>query len=355
MRLFFTIFAVFLFVACHPPNEILSQESTETSENEGAVEQIRTPFAVHEWGLLRITTAGSEVATSGLSARSITEEPRRIERAPIEFEKPIIYFRPLDGFDPATEITVEIEINDGVLHEVWPVEEVIEFGSRHTFGPLRILQNENCSMENIPANNDPFCVAITANGGICETAEIRRYLRPVQNCLEIANVVAPVLLYNGIFNSEITPVSVEYDPATSSVTITNTGSFPVGPLWTVSIDNDENNRHYHRIDRLQPNESQTFLPEQQTFSEIEHEVLLSDISTALIEFGLTENEAADFVAAWRPNVLNARPPRVSPSWPWLVFGFFDPSFIDATLPINVTPTPAEMIRVLAFSLETQAW
>ena len=333
---FFVIFAIFLF-ACQSGSQNPPQESIEANS---------AAFSLHEWGLIRITTGGSEVATSGPHGLGNGE--------PINFDnmqvlKPLIYLDPLAGFDLETEISVEVGLANGTLHEVWPVAEVTEFGSTHTFGPLQII-NEGCGTENVPSQISEFCLAITTTGGICETAEMHEYLRPVQHCLQTPIGSVPVLLYNGIFDSTIDSISIEYSAL--NTTVTNTGSFPIGPLWAVSTD--ENIRYYHRIDQLQPNASQTFLSEEHTFGENEHEALISDISTTLIELGLTENEAADFIDAWRPNILAPRALNALPNSPWLAFGFFDPSFIDATLPMNVTPTPAETIRVLAFSLETQA-
>ena len=348
MRFIFVLPVISLLFACPPKNETSTEETTETPVVESVEQVVTTPFAVHEWGLLRITTTDSEIATSGFELRmEEPESPREREFAP---RKPIIYLHPQDGFEPETEISIEVGLANGTLHEVWPVAEATEFGSTHTFGPLRIM-NESCTTENVPTLESPFCAAIMTDGGVCETAEMREYLRPVQHCLQTPVGNAPVLLYNGILNSAVVPVSIVHNSATSSATVTNTGSFPVGPLWAVSVA--ENTRHYHRIDQLQPNESQTFLPTQHTFGENQQEALVSDISTALIELGLNENEAADFIDAWRPNILAPRASNASPNLPWLVFGFFDSSFIDATLPITITPTPAEITRVLAFSLETQ--
>ena len=379
MRLVTLLSAVLFTTACQPhptaePSPVPSAESgasqgesgsgeepaVATDENAGEEVEQSAPFSVHEWGLHRIQAGGSELATSGDRRTPSPGDTSML------VGKPLIYLHALDGFNPDTEITVQVDFTNGAFHEIWPAAEYFPPGSTHTFGPLQILPGETCGAELVPELETPFCHQFTSGGGMCETGEMHAYLSAVPDCLSLASGRTPVLLYNGVFVENRAPVTTTYNTIASTVTVTNTSPYPVGPLWIATTDQMATGRLFHRVDSLAAGAEVVLATSEAGLVELgggvalreqEHDALIAEIEGALISRGLTDTEAHDFTEAWRPDVLA---PEVTGGFfgpapgPWTAFGFYSDAFLDAELPMTVTPAPAELVRVLAFSVETGA-
>lgn len=306
-------------------------------------------LGVHEWGLVRFISTVADLSTSGHGY--YVED--------MTADKPLIYFHPGPDFDASTDLTVKIAVEGGRMREMWPDGgELGAESASYTWPSFKIQPNTPCGVEDVPTLWDEedadgirapvsgFCAQIY-DGGVCETAEMHAYLGEVPHCLAINDINAPVLLYNAYTNPEqVAPVVFDGDART----VTNLSASPVGPLWA-TVMSAADRRVVYRVDALAAGETVTIDGLPVMFTDDDHEALISDINASLQAMGLAENEAEDFVNAWRPNVL--APPRdvSSLTRPWAVFGFYTQPEIDQMYPLEVSPAPDHIVRVMGFTLE----
>ena len=305
---------------------------------------VLTGYALHEWGLVRFEAGVPEVVTSGFDDRvQGIQTPPQIDR-PVHVRKPLIYLHPGVSFDLSTNIDITVSLADGTLHEVWPTPGLAgQPAHTNTFTWSGVqISDEACGAQTAPALTDLPCSSLGA-GHVCEAAELTAYLQPVPNCLTYQGVEAPVLLYNGQPAGLDPPVHVQGGTARDGATATELTSLsaqPIGPLYVLE------GRQVYRIERLDRLSSWSTAGAVPSYwvGEDDDE-LLAQIHADIEAQGLTETEAADFVAAWRPDVLRTS------VLPWRVFGFYDRETIDTTWPLEANPMPLVTHRVMAFTIE----
>ncbi len=337
-----TLIDVSLLFAC----EAKSQDADPTEST-----SVGTAYEIHEWGLIRFRNAQGEVTTSGHNAR--LPQPYWGDDVP---EKPLIYFHPLDGFDPATVISAEITITDGRVREVWPLvhpvaeeavaEEEVQLrvlhsllpsGPSYTWPTIQLLPGEACGVETVPTLTGFPCSALQ-DGGVCETAEMHSSLQPVPHCLTVGGTRAPVLLYNGYAAATtVSPVSIDR-PGWS---ITNNSTDPIGPVWVRSIMRGSPMPHFVSVPAVAPGETVDL----NALPLTDHAGMVREFKAALLARGLTEAEANDFVGAWTPDVLHPT------NTPFDALGLHDQATTDRQYPLTLDPAPVAAHRVLAFTNE----
>lgn len=290
---------------------------------------IGASYEVHEWGLVRFHGGQGEPATSGHNYRA----PWPMDMA--QPAKPLIYFHPLEGFDPATTIDAEIAILGGSVREVWPTSMMPQ-GERFTWSDIQITPNAPCGAEYVPSLDGFPCTGLL-DGGVCETAEMHAYLQPVPHCLSVGGQPSPVLLYNG-YSPPSTVTPVEFVAETNEVV--NTSADPVGPMW-VYTGSPQTGPTFVHVAQLASQERASL----GSLPVIDHPTMLHDLEAALKQRGLTTQEAADFMAAWAPDVLNPG------SVPFQAIGLYDQATMDAQYPLTLTPAPDRVVRVIGFTAE----
>lgn len=286
-------------------------------------------YSVHEWGLVRFLEQ-AEIATTGYGTPI---HPDYFD-GPYE-EKPVLYFHPGPSFDPETRIDVTVSLTDGTLREVWPTPSAGPQpfpGSSFTWSQVAIESNQPCGGDLAPALADPACISLPS--GICEAAEMPGYIGTVSHCISVGEpaVRSPVLLYNGTI-SNTQPVLVSEE---RFVAVIGESEEVVGPLWIIS------HGQVYKIEELMPGAS--IVLDETTAIPVATDQVIADIRQSLVVRGLTEGEADQFVTAWNPNVL-------SEPFPWYAFGLYHTETLDRFVPLTLSPPPAEMVRVLAFTLE----
>lgn len=317
----------------------LSDYTSSTGDPTIHLAQDETPadYTVHEWGLVRFVER-PEIATSGFGTAPEAPRPEDMD----EDYKPVIYFHPGPTFDPRTSISTTITIEGGVLQEVWPTPlggAQPEHGPSFTWPSVVVRPGSACGGDLGPTNGDLAC----ADLGICEAAELRLYMPSVPHCLVVTSseghlaseILTPILLYNGYLPAERMPLSVYTD--VEGMSVTGISETPVGPVWI---------RDGSRILRVDSFESGHVVTCEgnSAFGPLLAAQLWAEIQDALVERGLTDEEAQQFLAAWQPDVL-------SDPYPWAVFGFFSAEQIDEYFPLTLDPQPSATARVIAFTIE----
>ena len=294
-------------------------------------------YTMHEWGLVSFMTPEVEYLTSGFGGRTGSDfdydEYVDFETVERTQGKPVIYLTPGPTFNRIVEVSVQISIPDGALHEIYPLaphatQPALAASTTYLWDNIR-FEDHSCGAEHAPDLEDLECTTL-GQDTICEAAELPIYLRPVENCLSVDGVNAPILLWNSRVRNWPTPVEVE----TSTVsTITNVSP---RPLVGVFVSDPAGVRY---IGDLAP--GGTGLAYDTAPVLADQGQLISAVRGLLVHQGLTLNEADDFIDAWRRDQL-AFPP------PWTAFGFFDRTTIDERAVLTLSPEPAESVRVLAF-------
>ena len=192
-----------------------------------------------------------------------------------------------------------------------------------------MFQPMGCGAEFAPPTSSPLCTGL-GQGAICEAAELPLYLRPVDVCMRVDGVSAPILLWNAVNQDWSSPLEVELGPRPYA---TNGSDGVVSGVFLRADDG------VHYLGEVAPGAT---VPVDDASTVLMNQTQLIDaVRAELLSQGLSDNEANDFIDAWRPDQL-AFPP------PWTAFGFFDAETIEARAPLTLVPEPVESVRVLAF-------
>lgn len=342
LRLALGALSAVLLVACQssspaPSDSVSTADDSATQQVQAAAVKPDAPkpptasksgYIAREWGLVRFTAEGGELATSGHEMR--VRPPRPIKMAP---RKPLIYLHPEPDFDPETKISVTVKLAAGNLREVWPTPaagpQPAHTGT-HAFGQIEVRVGESCGKDAAPALNSQACRSLT-DGGVCEAAEMGAYIRDVKDCLSVSGVKTPALVYNAEIDGAKPPVELVDAEAR------NTSAHAVGPVYLRLADGG-----YARVDKLAAGASVKLadaarLPDDST----EREATLRE---DLLATGMTEDLANDFIDAWRPDVLAG-------AWKFNAMGWYSASGADSVATLEFDPAPVKVSRALLWSIE----
>ena len=291
-------------------------------------------YVAREWGLVRFMAGAREVASS-YHGRHVPRVIHKTDRRPRP-KKPLIYLTPHPGFDPQTTIEVTVTLTHGVLREVWPTPESgpqPAHTSSFAFGPISLLPGDSCGEDVAPRLEDPACQSLT-DGGVCEAAEMAEYIRAVPDCLSVAGVRAPALVYNAYADSLPEPVSI------GAERLQNTSAHEVGPIYLRTQGGA-----YVRIERIAPGEDAAISQAKPIPADpAERRALLRE---DLLALGMTAPLAGDFLDAWLPDVL-------ADTWSFQALGWYSKAGADTVSTLTFDPEPHALHRALAFSIEPDA-
>lgn len=306
-------------------------------------DELTDGYALHEWGVVRFDAGIPEIVTSGYDDRVPGLQAPTIDR-PVHVRKPLIYLHPGPDFDLSTNIDITVSLAQGTLHEVWPTPALgaqPAHGNAFTWSGVQIA-GESCGAQTAPQLVDLPCASLGA-GHVCEAFELTAYLGEVPHCLTYDGIAAPVLLYNGEpenLNPPVHVADVVDENGGRSTRVMNISGAAIGIAYILE------GRQVYRVDGIRglgSVDTSTLTPS--FWLGESDESLIESIRADLIGLGLTAGEADDFVAAWRPDVLNTT------VLPWRVFGFYDRTSIDASWPLQANPAPQRIERVMAFTIE----
>ena len=279
------------------------------------------PFVLHEWGLVHFEGAIPVVGTSG---HGMVVRDRKMKP-----KKPLVYITPDEGFDFSTAIDVRVTLASGTLREVWP-NDLTKWSQDHRafeWEGITLSKEKPCGRELAPSLRSAECRALEQ--GVCEAAELSRYLQPVPHCMGVGGQDAPVLVYNGTLDTSTFPVSHD------ERMITNDSPNPVGPVYL------RKGGSIHRVDTIEGSASVAWKDAKDLGAD--HAAFVERVRADLVAQGLTETQATDFIEAWRPDVL-------AESGGSPVFGFYSRAGIDAISTLEIRPAPREVHRVMAFAV-----
>lgn len=306
-------------------------------------------FVAHEWGLVRYGDSSPELATSyhgshvlqpfqpttvtTPTAKPTKPKPTKPRPKPRPRpKKPLIYLRPDAAFDTTTAIDVRVTMSSGALREVWPTPAAAaqpEHTASYAWTGVTLQRGVSCGKELAPKLTDPACASLT-DGGVCEAAEFAEYLSPVSDCLSIGDLTTPVLIYNGELDASPAPLTID------GANVVNSSAHAVGPVYVNTPD------ALYRVAEVPA--GATIPLASQAAVATTGDAPIAAIRGDLTALGLTADEADDFIAAWKPDVLKQ-------PFSFQVFGFYSEAGVDSIATLDITPPPRELVRVLAFSVD----
>jgi hypothetical protein len=145
------------------------------------------------------------------------------------------------------------------------------------------------------------------------------------------------LFYRGVGNFA-TPLTVTMKAGTGA-TLANHGKQPLDHLIVITVRGGTG--HFNVVDTLAP-ESQITVPDPAPPTDLPMAELIAEVarrlSTALVAEGLYPREAEAMVNTWRDSWLSEEGTRVLYPLPR--------AWTDRTLPLRITPSPKEVVRVM---------
>ncbi len=313
--------------------------------DERADEAVAAPtYDLHEWGVVDVPASGPVEIAAGAGA------PAR----PVAVRKPVLYVHLLDG---ATETPLSLRVAlGGSLVEHDPPGAVRDGNVLEW--PSITARAAHC------APHVPSGACATADG-VCEVAELARYDAPSAACLEVDGVRSSLLFYRGSAPSIPLPLTATR-AADGTVTATASATFygtPGGLLRLSSAMGPSSPAGRIVVSRAEApgyGGSVSIPVGTETITRAEGVAELTRSFTAL---GLTEDEAAAFVAGWGDELFGpastvtrdapARS-RLAPDGPRLpdVLLYFMPyPTIDAVSALDAQPRPRVLRRAMLVRID----
>jgi hypothetical protein len=314
-----------LLSACGATPAVVHESATTEAESEA-------PFVVHEWGLVDVFRGGEvEIgAGPGAPVRSAFEG---------EFvRKPVVYFH-LDEGVRALDVRVDVQL-EGTLIESWPTltrHEGNRFGwdaSLTACGP-----GEHSAATDLTVMTSR--TECPASDGYCEVADLPSYETADAACVDVGDAQGRLLFYRGLLSPGTRlPLSVE--GAASTLRIRTRETLP---------------QHAYLV-----RNAQAFLlhPSANDATLVEADAEPCDgaasLTRDLLDAGLTEDEANAFMRAWSVSLFEGdvqsretmRLSRGAEIGAEVTLLYFLPrADIERLAPMQVTPTPRRLERVMA--------
>jgi hypothetical protein len=315
-----------LLSACGAASAAPPQSATTEAES-GA------PFVVHEWGLIDVFRDGEMEIGAGAGtpdghAVGDTEYAR----------KPVVYFH-LDEGVRALDVRVDVQLA-GTLVESWPTltrHEGNRFGwdaSLTACGP-----GEHSAATDLTVMTSR--TECPASDGYCEVADLPSYETADAACVDVGDEQGRLLFYRGLLSPGTRlPLSVE--GAASTLRIRTAETLP----QRIYLVRDE------QAFLLHPSANNATLLE----ADAEPCDGAASFTRDLLDAGLTEGEANAFMRAWSASLFEGdvqsrermrlwRGAEIGAEFTLLYF--LPRADIERLAPMQVTPTPRRLERVMA--------
>lgn len=296
-------------------------------------------FEVHEWGLFQVHTAGEDVATTEGLAAGVLAGPERTLRNQAEalegtmlLEKPVLYFH-LHQESPVT-VDVAVSMVGSEVVEHYPPADVQ--AARVRWQRVQLRPN-NCDSPHFPMvhhDRDEM-----AGGDAPEINELVHYATADGACLDYHGIEYDHLFYRLAGRSPQLPLQVVRTPD---------GAVQIRWLQP-GVDMGAAFRVRRRDGVLFSGEVIPFMADQVELprpDSHEHTVAARTwFGRVAGAIGLSEDEVRVFAAAWDDELFaDEGDDRDS-----VVF-FLPPDLVQTIVPLEVTPTPARTVRVMALRI-----
>ncbi|MEW4490277.1 hypothetical protein AB1L42_19485 [Thalassoglobus sp. JC818] len=352
----------------------LSNSDTETTNGQLA----DSPLIVHEWGTFTsfsgsdgIHLAFRPLVENDLPHFVSTIRPtwsrlfsKQSIRAIQRMETPITYFYT----DVERDVEVNVEFPEGLLTEYFPpvravLPEMKSFAPtpfQQGIDPKIPLENGKLDWGTIhlippqslrPVLNDEELSRRIGHGVeklLMEPEQRYPHYFAARNTdsaiVQVRTGEAPnsidyfekFLFYRGVGNFDL-PISAK-EATDGTFTLSNTGDEEIRSIFLIEVKNEA--VRFRKFDRVEA-QSNITLEHASDWSDIEP--LATEMTSALVEEGLYEKEARSMVECWKSSWFGEEGTRVL---------YMVPTHITETLlPLNVTPQPDEVVRVLVGRME----
>lgn len=303
-----------------------------------AIASQRSAFEVHEWGVVdALPTGGVEVAAG---------PGRPVASRPMTVRKPVLYFH-LEPGAPPIEVEVRARIPQGAVLEHWPDAAL---------WPSTRLEAESVTWPALrlapcvgQPSRPPMGRPCSAPDGYCEVNDLAAYETRDASCVGPEGAQSRLLFYRGVVGAPSLPIALERD---ASGGWAGRATVPGGDgLWLVR------GARGARLPWPEPGETVSLTA---AFHEaLDADALAESLASSLRGAGLTPEEVAAFMRAWRDALFGstlAAPPALrdpsergahASSGPPLTLLYLMPEpTVSALAELTITPAPRTLRRVM---------
>lgn len=303
------------------------------------------PYEVHEWGLVDFDARDGCLHLAAGPRRLIpSREPADI-LPPIRgphgdgtIGKPVVYFHADAGYRGPVELRV---VSPAPFVEVDPVPQVEAGADFHaiTWSGIEIGE-PGCNPPIRPYPDSAECRAVS--DGVCERAELNRYIANDARCVRIGYGRHPLLFYRASGSLPVPPVRVSWSTEQRGhLEVHNAGLSSPSPVLVWVRKKDD--RVFARRAAFPARGASVVLapPTDHVNDERDARELLAEPTRAM---GLTEDEARAFSNAWRMEILWASKGNAASD---VVLYYLPEADIEAYARLELSPPPRRVVRVMA--------
>jgi len=284
-------------------------------------------LVVHEWGTFTSIAGKDGVALDWRPLNGVTDLPKFVHtmqdgrglrhipnkgdlRAQVRMETPVLYFYS----NQEMNISVEVKFPKGKVTEWYPQARSLSAGIN--WGNLKITPGAAFNLPADYSDNHYYAARETdaAPVQVCGTSG-----KPTEQ--------EKFLFYRGVGSFDL-PLSVKLDK--DRLTLQNRGSDQIGRV--IIFENRDGKTGYRVIDNF----SGEIVSERPKLDQ-NVDTTIRDLRQALVSSGLYEKEADAMIKTWRNSWFEEG---------LRVFYILPRAITDQTLPLQITPQPAELVRVL---------
>lgn len=348
--------------AVTPPNESAPVEPApvepapiESAPNPPAHYVNGSSLEVHEWGLIDVYSDGQIEIAAGPGSASSRPTPTPAYRPPMPMRKPVVYFH-LDPTVDHLDVQVDVRIA-GAMLETWPTPTT-QVGLDHIAWQGTVA---HCAAGAFSAAKDGAIQAsrrgCATSDGVCEVADLPTYETSDGDCVSVGAQQGRLLFYRGELAPGIAlPLTVTQtmraEPGLPAITVSSVMRITSPLAHPVFFLAEEGGSI------LQPQLGDTTLPpcRDGTNPDLQPtDSLIQPFTAALVDAGLSADEARAFMAAWSDAIFGeeanrrrgpSRDARATPTLEGTLLYVLPREDIERLAPMQVSPTPRRLERVM---------
>lgn len=322
--------SLILLVSCTCGAPATSSGPTTPSTSSGP-----SSYEVHEWGLLR--AGPGDVLEVGAVGPGVTI-------VPMVAEKPVLYFH-LAGDGPLDLSVARVEAVDGEIREHWPLAAPPAGPADPTqvsWAPLTIRRG-TCALTS-PATRSDACAGLPPDEA-CESLSLSRVVSSDADCVETASGPSPLLFYRSTTRGLTVPLAARRNG--TDVVVENAGASPL-PGRVVVFTSLPGRTTVATAAPPAPGARVTVGAADEGSA-----AARTAITATMRELGLTDAEAAAFLAAWDTELFPSETPPVAeevermPAPVVTLLYFLPASDAERVSRLSFTPAPTAVRRAMA--------